>query len=170
MPTELHVIRASDFIRLGAKGEFDVAASKIVLAELACACRKRGIDRAMLDLRALEPKPKPVFSPTDLAKLVNTFREIGFTHQQKLAILYSSDPHHRARMFAFISTLRGWRVAAFENFESALGWLSEEDAGAEGDTKGGETVKIRRPLETNHRAKTKIRPKHSTKDSERARA
>src|SRR5277367_957846 len=104
MPTELHVIRASDFIRLGARGEFDLSASKVVLAELACACRKRGIDRAMLDLRALQPKPTPVFSPTDLAKLINTFREIGFTHRQRLAVLYSADPHHRARMFAFIGT------------------------------------------------------------------
>src|SRR5271163_1264168 len=144
MPTELQVIRASDFIRLGAKGEFDMNASKEVLAEIAGACRKRGIDRAMLDLRALQPKPTPIFSPTDLAKLVNTFREIGFTHRQRLAILYSSDPHHRARMFAFIGTLRGWHVAAFGEFEEAMAWLSEEDKSV-GETEarpGEETVPL----------------------------
>jgi len=124
MPLELQIIRASEFIRLGAHGHFDLAASKAALAELVGACRKRGINQALMDLRALHPGPKPVFSPADLITLVNTFREIGFTHQQRLAILYGSDPHHRARLFAFLSTVRGWSVRAFSNFEEALLWLS----------------------------------------------
>ncbi len=166
MPTELHVIRASDFVRLDASGDFDLDASKAVLGELACACRKRGIDRAMLDLRAMLPTPTPRFSPTDLAKLINTFREIGFTHQQRLAVLYSSDPHHRARMFAFIGTLRGWHVAAFGNFEEAMVWLSEDDTSAarEAEVRAAEEVKIRRNnADGEGRAKPKIRPKASTK-------
>jgi hypothetical protein len=126
MPLELQIIRASEFVRLGAHGHFDLAASKAALAELARACRKRGIDRALMDLRALQPGPKPVFSRDDLIALVNTFREIGFTRQQRLAVLYRSDPHHRARMFAFLSTLRGWTVRAFDDFEKALSWLSED--------------------------------------------
>jgi len=124
MPVELQIIHASEFIRLGAHGHFDLAASKAALAELVGACRKRGINQALMDLRALHPGPKPVFSPADLIALVNTFREIGFTHQQRLAILYGSDPHHRARLFAFLSTIRGWSVRAFGNFEEAYLWLS----------------------------------------------
>jgi hypothetical protein len=126
---ELQIIRAHEFIRLGAHGKFDLKASKAVLAELARACCKRGINQALLDVRALHPGPKPVFSPNDLAVLVNTFREIGFTQRQRLALLYSSDPHHRARLFAFIAKLRGWSVQAFDNFEEAVTWLS--GAGAE---------------------------------------
>ena len=121
---ELQIIRAQEFIRLGAHGNFDLDASKAVLAQLAAACWKRGINQALLDLRALQPKPKPVFTPDDLVALVNTFREIGFTHQQRLAILYGSDPHHRARLFAFIAKLRGWKVQAFDDFEKAVIWLS----------------------------------------------
>ena len=124
MSLELQIIRASEFVRLGAHGHFDLAASKAALAELARACRKRGIDRALMDLRALQPKPKPVFSREDLIALVNTFCEIGFTRQQRLAVLYHSDPHHRARLFAFLSTLRGWTVRVFDDFEKALSWLS----------------------------------------------
>jgi hypothetical protein len=124
MSLELHIIRASEFIRLGAQGHFDLASSKTALADLALACRKRGIDHAMLDLRALHPGPKPVFSPADLAELVSTFPAAGFTHQQRLAILYSSDPHRRARLFAFLSTMHGWSVKAFGDFEEALVWLS----------------------------------------------
>ena len=124
MPMELQIIRASEFVRLGPHGKFDLKASKAALAELAGACRKRGIHQALMDLRALHPGPKPVFSPNDLAVLVNTFREMGFTHRQRLAVLYRSDPHHRARLFAFIAKLRGWSVQAFDDFEKALAWLS----------------------------------------------
>ncbi len=124
---ELQIIRAQEFIRLGAKGHFDLKASKAVLAQLAAACWKRGIDQALLDLRALHPGPKPVFSPNDLVTLVDTFCKIGFTHKQRLAVLYGSDPHHRARLFAFIAKLRGWKVQAFDNFENAVVWLSGAD-------------------------------------------
>jgi hypothetical protein len=127
MPIELQIIRAHEFIRLGAHGRFDVAASKAVLTELAAACHKRGIDRALLDLRALHPGPKPVFTPNDLATLVKSFGEFGFTRNQRLAVLYESDPHFRARLFAFIGTLRGWTVQAFASFEDALHWLSSDE-------------------------------------------
>lgn len=129
MPLELQLIRASEFIRLSADGHFDLETSKAALATIARACRKRGIERAMLDLRALRPGPKPIFSSRDLASLVNTFHEIGFTRKQRLAVLYTSDPHARARMFSFISTIHGWQVRGFSSFEDAIFWLSEEPTG-----------------------------------------
>jgi len=128
MPLELHIIRAHEFIQMGAHGHFDLPASKLALAQLARACRKRNINQALMDLRALRPGPKPVFSPADLAELVNTFREIGFTQHQRLAVLYHSDPHHRARLFAFLSSMHGWNVKAFGDFEKALLWLSSGPA------------------------------------------
>lgn len=127
MPLELQIIRAREFIRLGAHDRFDLAASKAALAHLVQACRKRGINQALLDLRAVQPGPTPIFSARDLATLVGTFREIGFSTDQRLAILYTCDPHRRARLFAFLSTLHGWNVAAFERFEDAVIWLAEED-------------------------------------------
>lgn len=128
MPMELQIIRAQEFIRLGPKGHFDLKASKAVLVNLAGACCRRGIHQALIDLRALHPGPKPVFSPNDLVVLVNTFREVGFTHKDRLAVLYGSDPHHRARLFAFIAKLRGWSVQAFDSFELAIHWLSDIEA------------------------------------------
>ncbi len=124
MPIELQIIRACDFIRLGPQGRFDFAASKLALAELASACHKRGINQALLDLRALKAPPEPIFSPDDLASIVYTFHEMGFSKKHWLAVLYSDDPHHRARLFAFIGRMRGWNVAAFDNFEDALLWLA----------------------------------------------
>jgi len=124
MPLELQIIRASEFIRLAPNGAFDLSASKAALAELAGACHKRGIDRALLDIRGFEPGPRPLYTLADLSTLVNTFSEIGFTGQHRLALLYRTDPHRRARLFASLSAARGWTVQAFDDFEEALLWLS----------------------------------------------
>lgn len=124
MPFELQIIRATEFLRIGPQGRLDFKASKETLATLAQACRKRGLDRALLDLRALPVPPKPLFTPSELAALVETFHEVGFGRRQRLAVLYKSDPHLGARTFAFIGRMRGWHVRAFEDFESALFWLS----------------------------------------------
>ena len=127
MPLELHIIRAREFVRLKADHHIDLEASKATLTTLATACRKRGIDQALLDLRDFRVGPTPIFSPADLSELVNTFHEIGFRKAQRLAVLYTEDPHRRARLFAFIGTLKGWNVAAFDNFEEALMWLAGEE-------------------------------------------
>jgi len=125
MPLDLHIIRAAEFIRVDPKGDFDLVSSKNALALLAGACRKRGINQALMDLRAFRPGPKPLFTPADLLELVNTFPEVGFTQQLHLAILYHSDPHKRARLFSFLSAMHGWNVRAFGDFEEALVWLSK---------------------------------------------
>jgi hypothetical protein len=127
MPLDLQIIRASEFIRLGAKGRVDLKASREILAQIARACRKRGVDRALIDVRALQPGPRPTFSIQELAGLVSTFHDIGFRREQRLAVLYSSDPHHRARLFAFLSSLHGWQVRAFGDFEETITWLWENE-------------------------------------------
>jgi hypothetical protein len=124
MPTELQIIRAREFIRLGAHGHFDLEASKAALMQLAAACGKRGIHQALLDVRTVVPGKKPVFTSKDLVTLVNTFAKVGFTPQDRLAVLYQSDPRHRARIFSFIATAHGWKVEAFHDFEKAIFWLS----------------------------------------------
>jgi hypothetical protein len=126
MPIELQVIRASEFVRFDARARLDLKQSQEVLKALAHACRKRGVDQAMLDLRSIPLLPKPQFTPTELATLVSTFRDAGFTSEQRLAILYQTDVYAGIRTFAFISRLRGLRVQAFTDFETALQWLSGE--------------------------------------------
>jgi hypothetical protein len=127
MPLELQIIRPPDFIRMGSLGALDWDSTKDALRMLAYACRKRGIFRAMLDLRELSIPSVPIFTTSEIAALVGTFREAGFTTRQRLAVLYRTDPHHGARMFAFISTLKGWKVRSFEEFEKALAWLQEDE-------------------------------------------
>jgi len=126
MPVELQVIRVNEFVRFDAHAHLDFEASKNALQTLAHACHKRGIDSALLDLRSLPVPPKPLFTPSELAALVRTFYEAGFSKQQRLAILYNLDVYGGVRTFAFISRLRGLRVQAFTDFEAALQWLSDD--------------------------------------------
>ena len=119
----------------------------------------------MMDLRSLHPCPKPVFSPADLAELVGTFREIGFTQQERLAILYGSDPHHRARLFAFLSTMHGYAVRAFGDFEEALLWLSsdQEAESRRRRSPGEKEVPVRFPKREAKAAKRPVKSKSKKK-------
>lgn len=128
MPIELQIIRASEFIRLNADEVLDFEATKLALQGLAQACRTRGLDSALLDLRMLPILTRPKFTPTELAALVGTFREAGFSRQQRLAILYQHDVHGGIRNFAFISRIRGLQVQAFSDYEPAIQWLSDAPA------------------------------------------
>jgi hypothetical protein len=123
MPIELEIIRAAEFVRMGTQGQFDLAASCAVAAKLAAACKRRGIDRALVDVRNSIAN----LNPTELAALVNVFRDIGFSRHQRIAILHAEERSHRPRMFAFISRMKGWEVEAFTKFEDAMCWLSEQE-------------------------------------------
>lgn len=147
MPVELQIIRASEFVRLDPHELLDFEESKKALQMLAHACLKRNLNCALLDLRAVPIPDRPRFTPTQLAALVQTFREAGFGKHQRLAVLYRSDPHGGARAFAFISRIQGWQVRAFADFEGAVLWLSEETESQENEL----PVRI-----TRHKGKQKI--------------
>jgi hypothetical protein len=107
MPTDLHLIRASEFVHLDADKHPDIEKSKKRLMNLVYACRKRGVDRAMLDLRGLPMPSKPYFSPKEIAGLVESFHEAGFTKKQRLAVLYEWDNYGGVRNFTFFSRMHG---------------------------------------------------------------
>lgn len=124
MPLELQVIRASEFIQLDPSDLLDFEASRQALGSLAQACRTRGLDCALLDLRHIPVPLRPQFTATELAALVTAFHDAGFSRRQQLAILYHLDVHGGIRDFAFISRVRGLRVRAFTDYETAMLWLT----------------------------------------------
>ena len=117
---ELHVIRFREFVRLDAHGHLDMAESHAVLSRLAQTCRKRGVERSLLDGRDIQTE----LTPDEIATLVRDLAEMGFTRNQRLALLHKGDPHRRAALFALIAKLRGWKIRAFGDFEEAVDWLS----------------------------------------------
>lgn len=124
-PIELHVIRASDFICFDAEEHLNFEESKKVLQHLALASRKRGLDRAMVDLRELPVPEKPRFTDAELAELAGAFRDAGFTQRQRLAILHRHDVHGTIRKFTSIGRKKGLQVHAFLEYDKAMLWLGK---------------------------------------------
>jgi hypothetical protein len=145
MPVELQIIRAAEFMRLDPDEHLDLEASKQALRVLALACRKRGLGRAVVDLRKLPVLAKPHFTKTELAALVEAFRDAGFSHEQRLAVVYQDDVFGGIRDFAFIGRMRGLQVQAFADFEAALQWISEGQEITVGNRQKPDTVFIRKP-------------------------
>lgn len=119
-PVELQVIRAKEFICLDANAHRDFATSKKSLQELALACRKRGLNRALLDLHGLPIPPGPHFTKEQVATLVGTFRAAGFTQKQRLAVLYEHDVYGIIRDFTSFSREYGLQVQSFLDYEKAV--------------------------------------------------
>ena len=120
MPLDVQIIRASEFVRLGAHGAFDFESTRSVLIAMADACRKRGIEKALIDVRDASSN----LTRSDLAALGKTFSEAAVSRRLRLAILHRQDQGGRAKLFAFFSAMRGRHVRAFEDFEEGLVWLS----------------------------------------------
>ena len=152
MPLEFQLIRASEFIRLNSDEHLEFEASRRALQALAGACRKRGLNRALLDLRERPVPASPAFTPAQLAALVEAFHQAGFGQRQRLAVLYRSDPHGGARTFAFIGRIQGWQVQAFSDFEKALLWLSDEITAKPGRWEKGISI----PIGTRHNKARKL--------------
>jgi hypothetical protein len=122
---QFQVIRASDFVCFDADEHLNFEDTRKVLEQLALACRKRGLDRAMVDLRDLPVPPEPRFTRAELAEMANAFRAAGFTERQRLAVLQSHDTHGTIRDFVSISRKRGLQVQAFREFDAAIHWLGK---------------------------------------------
>src|SRR5258708_3894879 len=109
MSTEVQIIRAREFIQLDTQNHLDLEASRSSLKARADACREMGHKRILLDVR----RPDGGLAPTDLAILVRAFCDVGFSGEQRLAVLHSSDQAYLADMFASLSALQGWKMQAF---------------------------------------------------------
>jgi hypothetical protein len=125
MPHEMHIIKAGEFLRSGPTGVLDVTASCKVLKALAEALVDRGVHKALLDVRKMRIHP-PV-SYTELYQLARAFQEAGFGSHHRLAVLVAPGRYDKAEFFALCASGRGWNVSAFDTFEDAFDWLTEEE-------------------------------------------
>jgi hypothetical protein len=124
MPHELHIIKAGDFIRSGPQGELDFETSREILRSLAQALVTRGVDKAILDVRKTHMNPPPSY--TQLYHLARAFQEAGYGPKHRLAVLVSPNRYDKAEFFALCASGRGWNTYAFDNFEEAFDWLTDE--------------------------------------------
>ena len=156
MPVELQIIRAREFVRLGAHGEFDFESTCAALTTLADACRKRGIERALIDIREASSN----LTPQDLTALVKAFSDAIASSRLWLVVLHTDRQKYRAKLFAFLSAMRNRKVQAFEDFEEGLVWLSTPDDTAAKAAAGEDEV----PIRSGKRSKTIIPVKEELTD------
>ena len=126
MSHDLHIIKAGDFVRAGTEGSLDLETSRDVLKALAEALVTRDVDKAILDVRKMRINPPATY--TQLYHLARAFQEAGFGKRHRLAVLVSPDRYDKAEFFALCASGRGWNAYAFESFEDAFEWLTEEES------------------------------------------
>jgi sulfatase modifying factor 1 len=120
MSLELQIIRLQEFIGLGAKGKVDLNASKAALAVLPAACRKRGIDRDLLDLREAHIGPKPLFSQQVVILFFITVMAQQITEAQPVAA--DAAPSPRTTSSAFAPTIPN-KTPAPTNAPEGMVWI-----------------------------------------------
>ncbi len=146
----------------------DFEASKKELQKLAVACRKRGLNTALLDLRGLPVLPKAHFNTEEVASLVGAFRDAGFTRKQRLAVLYEHDKYGIIRNFTFFSRLRGLQVQSFLDYEKAMSWLSSNEESSPESKHGADVPIVKGEVKKRPASSAARRPRASTPQTVRA--
>jgi len=123
MAYDLRIIKTSDFIRFDGKGAVEVEKSHNLLRQLAKTCVDRSIECVLLDLRQVQGS----LPLAEVYRLAMAFTEMGFTKKQRLAVLHRLEGLQRAELFAMLATSKGWNVRAFDDYEEAIEWFSDNE-------------------------------------------
>jgi hypothetical protein len=127
MDLNFRIIHAKDFLKARPTGEYDLEMAKQVLLELAWENAAPGQYDVLIDVRGASMS----FSFVDITELVQVMINNRDSFRSKLAIL--TVPGQRfdtAKFMELYADNRGFRVAAFEDFEKALNWLAASEAEA----------------------------------------
>jgi len=123
MAFSVKIIRASDFIRFDAEKRPSIAAGRDSLRALGQLCLDQGINRVLIDCRAVE-QPLTI---ADLYTLISALPELGFPRHVWIALLPKDGYFDRAQFAGLCAANRGWRVEPFRQFEEAIEWMSVVD-------------------------------------------
>ena len=121
MPYDIRIVPGHEFIRLDAKGQLDLRATRTLLSDIAAKCCSKRIDRILLDVRNIVADLQLI----ELHELAMTFGDFPFESYDRLAILHKKANHGGAALFAETAAKRGYQTRAFDEFERAFNWLVE---------------------------------------------
>jgi hypothetical protein len=124
MPTRIHVIHASDFVRARPEGYVDMDTSTRILDELVRTSSGLSGHNIILDTR----KAHVDVSAVELWSLAQKLADVreGFAH--KTAVLCPAERFDRARFFSLCAVASGLKVRPFTSYEDAMEWLISTDA------------------------------------------
>lgn len=121
MPYDIRIVPGREFIRLDAKGQLDLRATRTLLSDIAAKCCSKRVDRILLDVRHVIASLQLI----ELHELAMTFDDYPFEPYDRLAILHAKTSNGGAALFARTASKRGYQIRAFAEFEPAFNWLVE---------------------------------------------
>ena len=124
MPTRIHIIHSSDFVRARPEGYVDLEESTRILDEIVRTSTALAGHNVILDTRKAQVDVTAIELWSLAQKLADT-RE-GFAH--KTAVLCPGERFDRARFFALCAVANGLKVRPFTSYEDAMEWLLSPDA------------------------------------------
>ena len=121
MPTQVRIIRATEFLIVTATGEIDFERSQRLLGKVASAWTAPGPHETLLDMR----ETHSALSATDVWNLAVGLSRHATPFHGKMAVLCRANAGGQADFFALCAQNRGFPVRAFSSFEDAIDWLVE---------------------------------------------
>ena len=122
MPTDVKIIRATDFLIATPRGQVDYESSKRLLMTIASATATLAAHEILLDMRSARAE----LSATDLWDLAAKLSRRRSAVPGKIAVLCRLGGAGPATFFALCAQNRGFPVSAFTSFEDAVEWLSAD--------------------------------------------
>jgi hypothetical protein len=117
----LRIIHARDFLKVTPTGEVELEASKQALLKLASLNAAPRQNDILIDTR----QKTGFLTLADITELVDVMLEHRDSFRSKLAILASPGlGFDHAKFMELYAGNRGFRVAAFTDFEEAINWLT----------------------------------------------
>ena len=120
MPIDIKIVPAREFIRTKANGEFDLEETKELFLAVFSKMKEANASEVVMDIREASTK----MTASDINELLSVLNHVGSWSTWKIAIVYRpKDDWDRAKFFELGARNKGYRVGAFQAFETALMWL-----------------------------------------------
>jgi hypothetical protein len=119
MPTYIRLIRAPEFLKATAEGDYDLNESRQLLLGLASALPTPEDVDVLIDMREVSSR----LTLPSLYELAREFTDLRIAANRRTAVLVPADRYDDAEFFAISAGGMGRRVRAFTSFEDAFDWL-----------------------------------------------
>ncbi|MBA2960930.1 MULTISPECIES: hypothetical protein [Ramlibacter] len=120
MPSNVRVIKPSDFLRADPDGQVDLPAALQLLQRLAAAAAALDEYEVLIDIRHTIGRLRT----DELQQMAAALAGFEDTFQRKTAVLCPPDRFENGHLFSLLAAQQGFgRVRAFLDYETAMEWL-----------------------------------------------
>lgn len=124
MPYSIEIVHVEDFVRYNSRKVPNLQSARESLRAIGETCRSRGINRVLIDSRAVEV---PLSMP-ELYFVASALVEVGFPRSVWVAILPRPDRFDRAEFAALCAENRGWNARPVRTYEEAMAWFGQTES------------------------------------------